>query len=133
MAVDNVPPVRRGIIAANAARAMSGQRVVRSIRKHKLNHEGTKSRSGRRSSRTASWLRGFVVHAFAVVIVIATAARGQEMPKVVIAIHGGAGTIRREEMTPQKEQAYRAGLEAALRAGHKVLTGGGTSVDACAA
>ena len=55
------------------------------------------------------------------------------MPNVVIAIHGGAGTISREEMTPQKEAAYRAALEAALRGGHEVLTRGGTSMDAVTA
>lgn len=45
-------------------------------------------------------------------------------------IHGGAGTIRREAMTPEREAAYRGALEAALRAGHAVLERGGTSLDA---
>src|SRR5205085_4045720 len=53
--------------------------------------------------------------------------------RVAIAIHGGAGKIDRAKLTPEKERAYREKLEEALRAGHKVLTGGGTSVDACAA
>lgn len=47
-----------------------------------------------------------------------------------IAIHGGAGTLPRAAMTPQRDQAYRAGLAAALDAGYAVLDGGGTSLDA---
>jgi beta-aspartyl-peptidase (threonine type) len=45
-------------------------------------------------------------------------------------IHGGAGTISREQMTPEREAAYRAGLERALRAGYAVLQRGGRSLDA---
>lgn len=47
-----------------------------------------------------------------------------------IAIHGGAGTLPRAAMTPERDQAYRAGLAAALDAGYAVLDGGGTSLDA---
>lgn len=49
-----------------------------------------------------------------------------------LAIHGGAGTIRRDTMTPQAEAAYHAGLRTALLAGHKVLAGGGGAVEAVA-
>ncbi len=47
-----------------------------------------------------------------------------------IAIHGGAGTLPRAEMTPDQEATYRAGLAAALDAGYAVLEDGGTSLDA---
>ncbi len=47
-----------------------------------------------------------------------------------IAIHGGAGTILREEMTPGAERSYRDGLEKALDAGYSVLEGGGSSLEA---
>ena len=47
-----------------------------------------------------------------------------------IAIHGGAGTLPRGEMTPDQEATYRAGLAAALDAGYAVLEDGGTSLDA---
>ncbi|MBX3694032.1 MAG: isoaspartyl peptidase/L-asparaginase [Steroidobacteraceae bacterium] len=47
-----------------------------------------------------------------------------------IAIHGGAGTLPRAAMTPERDQAYRAGLAAALDAGYAVLDGRGTSLDA---
>jgi beta-aspartyl-peptidase (threonine type) len=50
--------------------------------------------------------------------------------KVVLAIHGGVGTLTHEELTPEVERAYRADLERALRAGSAVLDGGGTSLDA---
>lgn len=49
---------------------------------------------------------------------------------VAIAIHGGAGTILPEEMTPEQEQAIRAALEQAVRAGHAVLENEGSSLDA---
>jgi beta-aspartyl-peptidase (threonine type) len=47
-----------------------------------------------------------------------------------IAIHGGAGTILRSEMTPAKELAYRDGLQAAVDAGYRVLEEGGSALDA---
>jgi len=47
-----------------------------------------------------------------------------------LAIHGGAGVIERGSLTPEKEAAYRAGLNAALEAGAKVLRAGGSSLDA---
>ena len=39
------------------------------------------------------------------------------MKKYTIVIHGGAGTIVKEDMTPQLEQAYMKGLQEALDAG----------------
>jgi L-asparaginase / beta-aspartyl-peptidase len=52
----------------------------------------------------------------------------------VIAVHGGAGTIRREDMSPGDEDNYRAVIARALSAGHQILTVGGSSLDAvCAA
>ena len=47
-----------------------------------------------------------------------------------IVIHGGAGTIERSTMTPEKEREYRAGLERALTAGYEILKRGGSSLDA---
>jgi beta-aspartyl-peptidase (threonine type) len=48
----------------------------------------------------------------------------------VLVIHGGAGTITRAEMTPERESAYRTALEEALRLGFGVLQKGGSSLDA---
>jgi L-asparaginase / beta-aspartyl-peptidase len=52
------------------------------------------------------------------------------MKPVVIAIHGGAGTIARTASTPETEDAYRATLAASLSAGHAVLAASGGAVDA---
>src|SRR5687768_7298420 len=50
-----------------------------------------------------------------------------------MAIHGGAGTIVREQMTPEREQEYRAALTEALRVGYRVLEEGRASLDAVVA
>jgi len=50
--------------------------------------------------------------------------------KFRLVIHGGAGAIKKEKMTPEKEAAYRAALEIALRAGYDVLAKGGAALDA---
>jgi beta-aspartyl-peptidase (threonine type) len=47
-----------------------------------------------------------------------------------IAIHGGAGTLPRAEMSADAERRYRAGLKEAIDAGFAVLQAGGTSMDA---
>jgi len=50
--------------------------------------------------------------------------------KHAIAIHGGAGTILRESMTPKMEKEYLSGLSNALHAGDNILSQGGTAMDA---
>ncbi|MEL6627467.1 MAG: isoaspartyl peptidase/L-asparaginase [Bacteroidota bacterium] len=56
-----------------------------------------------------------------------------EKPAYVLAIHGGAGTIRKDLMTKEKDAAYRASLRAALAAGEEVLKNGGEAMDAVVA
>jgi len=53
-----------------------------------------------------------------------------ETKKIGLAIHGGAGTIERSNMAPEREREYRAGLERALTAGYEILKSGGSSLDA---
>lgn len=53
--------------------------------------------------------------------------------RFTLAIHGGAGTILRSTMTPEREAAYHAGLRRALAAGHAVLAAGGPALDAVTA
>src|SRR5438094_4416521 len=53
-----------------------------------------------------------------------------EMKKIGLAIHGGAGTIERTNMTPEREHEFRAGLEGALTTGYEILRRGGSSLDA---
>jgi beta-aspartyl-peptidase (threonine type) len=54
-------------------------------------------------------------------------------PSYALVIHGGAGTILRENMTPEREAAYREGLNEALSAGEEVLSSGGSALDAVVA
>jgi len=51
-------------------------------------------------------------------------------PKVVFAIHGGAGVIARDKLTGAVERDVRANLDKALDEGYAVLKRGGTSLDA---
>ncbi|WP_201863275.1 isoaspartyl peptidase/L-asparaginase family protein [Microvirga soli] len=50
-----------------------------------------------------------------------------------LAIHGGAGTILRSKMTPEREAAYHTGLRRALDAGRVVLADNGSALDAATA
>src|SRR5438132_943114 len=50
--------------------------------------------------------------------------------KIGLVVHGGAGTMERNKMTPEREREYRAGIENALRAGWDILQHGGASLDA---
>jgi beta-aspartyl-peptidase (threonine type) len=49
---------------------------------------------------------------------------------LALALHGGAGTIRRAEMSAERERAYSDGLQRALLCGWEVLTSGGAALDA---
>jgi beta-aspartyl-peptidase (threonine type) len=48
----------------------------------------------------------------------------------VLVIHGGAGTMSREEMTAGRESEFRAALHAALEKAYGILEGGGSALDA---
>lgn len=50
--------------------------------------------------------------------------------KYSIAIHGGAGTLVKGLMTPEKEEQYKSALEMALEKGSAVLENGGSAIDA---
>ncbi len=50
--------------------------------------------------------------------------------KITLVIHGGAGTITKANMTPEKEKAYKEVLNQALQTGYAILEKGGTSLDA---
>jgi L-asparaginase / beta-aspartyl-peptidase len=52
------------------------------------------------------------------------------MQKISLAIHGGAGTILKELMTPELEKEYQEGLKEALNTGFALLEKGGMAVDA---
>lgn len=48
----------------------------------------------------------------------------------VMVVHGGAGTILKENMTPEKEKAYITVLTQALKTGYDLLKSGKSSLDA---
>ncbi len=51
-------------------------------------------------------------------------------PKLGFIIHGGAGSIKKGSIAPEKEKEYRDKLTEALLAGYKALQDGKTSLDA---
>lgn len=54
----------------------------------------------------------------------------QAQKKYVLVVHGGAGTILKKDMTPEKEVAYTAALTKALQHGYDAIKSGKTSLDA---
>jgi len=51
-------------------------------------------------------------------------------PLPVVAIHGGAGTMSRTQISAQQNAAYHAALQDILRAAQQLLAGGGSALDA---
>jgi len=64
---------------------------------------------------------------------VASIAQQNITRKHALVIHGGAGTILKSSMTPEKEKAYKAALELALKTGDSILANGGKAVDAVVA
>ena len=50
--------------------------------------------------------------------------------KFGIVIHGGAGVIKKENMTDSLQKAYEEKLDEAISVGHKILADGGTALEA---
>jgi L-asparaginase / beta-aspartyl-peptidase len=65
-------------------------------------------------------------------VLVAVPALAAEHP-VALVIHGGAGTMTRDELSAEREAAIRDDLNAALDAGYAVLRNGGTALDAVTA
>jgi beta-aspartyl-peptidase (threonine type) len=57
-------------------------------------------------------------------------AGGAAIRDVVLAVHGGAGSLPRGSISPEQERAYRDGLTGALRTGYRLLQEGRPSLDA---
>lgn len=75
----------------------------------------------------------FFAIGISLLIACAESPEKQESPQVnefAIIIHGGAGTILKKNMTPEREKAYKAKLEEAIKVGHTILKNGGTSQEA---
>lgn len=56
--------------------------------------------------------------------------QGPQNPRLGFILHGGAGTISKGSMTPEKEKEFRDLLTAAVTAGYKALQEGKSSLDA---
>ena len=67
--------------------------------------------------------------AIAAALLLFIAMTAQAKP-IAIVIHGGAGRIDRDALTPERERLYHATLEQSLRAGHAILKRGGSALDA---
>ena len=62
------------------------------------------------------------------VLAMCSASIGQ--PRYVMVIHGGAGTILKENMTPEQETAFKQALTQALQAGYAQLQANKSSLEA---
>jgi len=59
-----------------------------------------------------------------------TAVKTKSRVAYAMVIHGGAGTIKKENMSEEMEKAYTEKLNEALSVGENILKNGGTSMDA---
>lgn len=59
--------------------------------------------------------------------------KSDEIGTITLVIHGGAGTILKENMTTEKENVYREKLNEALQTGYEILENGGSSMEAVVA
>ena len=85
-------------------------------------------------------MKKYIYLIFALLVVSSCKEESKEMPENIqnesekvefsIIIHGGAGSIRRDNMSEEKETEYRQKLEEAIRVGYTILKNGGTSLDA---
>ena len=57
-------------------------------------------------------------------------AKDGDLGPVTLVVHGGAGTIRRENLSADQEKAYHAALKEALESGYSILAKGGSSLEA---
>ncbi len=67
---------------------------------------------------------------YTVVFLVSTSICFAQNKKFVLVIHGGAGTILKSQMTPEKEKVYQQGLNDALQTGYNILSKGGAALDA---
>ncbi len=63
-------------------------------------------------------------------LIIGFGQAGVSQTDYALVIHGGAGNIARESISPEQEREYHEKLQEALLAGEELLKNGGTSLDA---
>lgn len=74
-------------------------------------------------------MKNLTLLVFIALLFVSATALGQE-GNYVLAIHGGAGNVTPERITPDKQVLYQQRLTEALTAGEKILKDGGASIDA---
>ncbi len=79
---------------------------------------------------TFGTMKKSIITLFAGALISAASAQTKPMENFALVIHGGAGTILKENMTPELEKQYQDKLTEALNAGYDILAKGGTSLDA---
>ena len=72
----------------------------------------------------------FLTSIFLFLIFLSQINLSQTTQKFGLVIHGGAGTILKSSMTPEKEAEYTSKLNEALNTGYKILESDGKSLDA---
>lgn len=74
-------------------------------------------------------MRGLAI-GLAVFLMAAGSAAGAAQPNWAVVVHGGAGVIERDSLSPEQEKAYRAAMGWAAEAAAAVLRKGGSALDA---
>jgi beta-aspartyl-peptidase (threonine type) len=88
---------------------------------------------------TSTRIRSLLLAMMLPISAVAASAASSDAPTTgatsptALVIHGGAGTMSRKELTPEREKEIRAGLNKALDAGNAVLKSGGSARDAVTA
>ena len=73
---------------------------------------------------------GLAALAWALLLGAGSCRAPERAPAYALVVHGGAGTIRKAEMSPEEEAQIRAALTGALERGKTILSSGGSSLDA---
>ena len=60
-----------------------------------------------------------------IILLIYSCQSSESEKNIAIVIHGGAGTILKENMNPELESAYFSKLEEAVKTGYEILNNGG--------
>jgi len=79
--------------------------------------------------QTGFGMKFFLILLFLALVGNWSPAQNTEKPFGIV-IHGGAGSMERAKITPEKEKEYISTLDKALKAGYGILEKGGASVDA---
>jgi beta-aspartyl-peptidase (threonine type) len=70
------------------------------------------------------------IAALAAVLTMTMAGEAAAKPKWALVVHGGAGVIEREDLSPEQDKAYREAMARVANVGADVLKKGGSALDA---